>query len=127
MSAGSASPLTHGAECDGVAQRFDGRDTVLPFGARWAAQEVDRAGRKTKREALPPSPDLTAETEGAGREERDPNHLPEGALVLVPADGCPERVFGEEDVFECGWRQPGEVRGGFAQRVQERRDRLGPQ
>jgi len=72
--------------------------------------------------ALPRRARLAAEAERAGRGEREPNHLAELRLVLVPADRRARRVLGQERLLERFGLHAGEAGGRFPRRQQKIRD-----
>src|SRR4051794_3382540 len=95
------STLTEGPEGDGVAERVDARDAVLPFAAGRSAQQVRRARRQDEGRPVPTGSGRAAEPEGAGRSERDADDVAEVGPVAVPADRRAGRVFGDENVREA--------------------------
>src|SRR6478735_1696598 len=90
------SGLLHRPEGDGIAARLDRRDAVLPLRPRLAVHHVKRARPGFERVALPFVAVTTAETEFAGRAERQAEDLFEVRLVPMPADAEAGLIFGAE-------------------------------
>src|SRR4051812_46864508 len=83
---------------DRIAQRIDGRNTVLPFGPGRSAQQVGGARLRDERATLPCRSRFAAEAEGAGGQQRSPDHIAELWTVSVPADHRPPPIFDEQRV-----------------------------
>src|SRR6478609_11860586 len=90
------SGLLHRPEGDGIAARLDRRDAVLPLRPRLAIYHVKRARRGFERVALPFVAATAAETEFAGRTQRQSEAFVEMRLVAMPADADAGLVFGAE-------------------------------
>ena len=67
---------------------------------------------------------LSPHAEGAGREQRDADHVVIVGPVAVPADRRAAPILGDECLLEAFGRQAGEGCGAIAQRQQKFRDRV---
>ena len=98
---------------------------MLPFVARGAAHEIDRAAIEAHRGALPAAAAPAAHLEGAGRDERDADHVAEVRPVAMSADRRARPVFGDQNVLQAFGREAGEHGGALADEKKKRRHRLG--
>src|SRR6186997_127827 len=114
------------AERDRVSQSFDARNAVLPFRARWAGEQISRSRLRDDRGTLPFGAELAAQTEGARRQQRDPDYFAEHRAVLVPSDLDARLVFREQNLLQPLRRYSGERCGLFTDGKQEGRQILGP-
>src|SRR4051794_820605 len=71
----SAFPFDNVTKRDGVTQAINPRNTVFPLIARGAAQQVNRARLGGYIAPLPSFTGSEAQAEGAGRQERNANHV----------------------------------------------------
>jgi hypothetical protein len=70
---------------------------VLPFVARGTAYQIDRARIGPQRGAVPAAVALAPQAEGAGREQRDPDHV----AIVRPVAGA-ESPAGPVDIAMHG-------------------------
>src|SRR5215472_9938937 len=73
---------------------------------------------------LPRAAALAPQAEGAGRQQRKADHIPEIRPVAVPTNAGAVAVFNEQRVFECRRVKAGEARGFFTDRQEEFRYRI---
>jgi len=73
---------------------------VLPLGARRPAQQVNRPRLRYEISPLPALACFEAQAEGAGRKKRNTDDVTEDRTILVPADSCARRVFGDENLLK---------------------------
>ena len=99
---------------------------MLPFVPRRFAETIGRPRFGDEGSAFPPFAHLAAEAKGAGRVERDADHIAKHRAVAVPANGSTRRIFGDQRLLERGCVAAGKPRGQRARRQQERRDWIGP-
>src|SRR5215218_771531 len=92
--------LAETSKGDGVAERFDGRDAVLPLRSRGSTEEICRPRLDHQRYALPTRACLSPESKSARGEQRDPDHLAEDGLVSVPPDGRADIVFRHQHLLQ---------------------------
>ena len=79
---------------------------MLPLGARRPAQQVNRPRLRYEILPLPALACFEAQAEGAGRKKRNADNVTEDRAILVPADSCTRRVFGNENLLKPARRVP---------------------
>src|SRR5215813_12850883 len=90
-----------------------------------AGHHVERAWLRVERETFPAVADLAAETEFAGRGEREPEHLIEVLFVAMPADAGADIILRAERMLDAARRQGGGAFNPSGQRHQPGRQLLG--
>ena len=73
---------------------------MLPLGARGPAQQVNRSRLRYYSLSLPALACFEAQAESAGRKKRNADDITEDRTILVPADSCAVRVFGDENLLK---------------------------
>src|SRR5260370_40276383 len=86
---------------DRVAGRIQGGNAVLPFVARGAAQEIDRAAVEPHGGAFPAATAPAAHPESARRNQRDAYHVAEVRPGAMPADRRRPPGFGGRNGVEA--------------------------
>ena len=94
-----------------VSRRIHVRDTVLPFSANGAAQQIGGAWFQDDGNTLPLFIAFSTQTEAAGRKQRDTDYVAEDSFVAVPADARVRAVFGDQHLRQLFSRQLRESRG----------------
>jgi hypothetical protein len=99
---------------------------MLPFGAREAAQEVNRTRLRIEGIPLEARAQSPPHTEDAWCAQGNANDVAEDRAVLVPTDGGAWHVFGDKDLVKRTGCDFGEVFRPRAYDRKEVRDILGP-
>src|ERR1700704_3210223 len=87
---------------DGVSKLGHARDTMLPFRAHHALQQIGGSRRKDDRGALPGGAYLPTQAKITGRQERDSHDIAEHGAVLVPTNGRSWSIFRQQHLLQVG-------------------------
>ena len=108
MSGSLRSLFKYVAKSNGIAEDLDARDAVFPFGPGRTAKNVNRTGLYDKISPLPAVTGFQAQTESASGKKRDTDDVAEYRTVLMPPDGSPGRILGDENLLEFSRCDPSE-------------------